>query len=80
MLSTEILLSDLSLSRRPDFLTIPGFGIGLKLRPVRSSIHKAERTTKYFYQDDLSKPFNSNYFRLSIYFDKDLKYCFEVRL
>ncbi|MQS76460.1 hypothetical protein [Companilactobacillus halodurans] len=45
MLSTEILLSDLSLSRRPIFKTIPGLGIGLKLRPVRSSIHKAERTT-----------------------------------
>ncbi|WP_153385618.1 hypothetical protein [Companilactobacillus halodurans] len=45
MLSTEIVLSDLSLSTRPNFLTIPGFGIGLKLRPVRSSVHKAERTT-----------------------------------
>ncbi|MQS75963.1 hypothetical protein [Companilactobacillus halodurans] len=45
MLSTEISLSDLSLSERPIFETIPGSGIGLKLRPVRSSIHKAERTT-----------------------------------
>ncbi|WP_153384714.1 hypothetical protein [Companilactobacillus halodurans] len=47
MLSTEISLSDLSLSERPSFKTIPGFGIGLKLRPVRSSIHKAERTTAF---------------------------------
>ncbi|MQS75969.1 hypothetical protein [Companilactobacillus halodurans] len=46
MLSTEISLSDLSLSERPIFETIPGFGIGLKLRPVRSSVHKAERTTE----------------------------------
>ncbi|MQS76218.1 hypothetical protein FHL06_07440 [Lactobacillus halodurans] len=45
MLSTEISFSDLSLNERPIFKTIPGSGIGLKLRPVRSSIHKAERTT-----------------------------------
>ena len=45
MLSTEISLSDLSLSERSSFKTVPGSGIGLKLRPVRSSVHKAERTT-----------------------------------
>ena len=45
MLSTEISLSNLLLSERSSFKTVPDSGIGLKLRPVRSSIHKAERTT-----------------------------------
>ncbi len=45
MLSTEISLGDLSLSERPILEMIPGFGISFKLCPVRSSVHKAERTT-----------------------------------
>ena len=54
MLSTEISLSDLSLSERSSFKTVPGSGIGLKLRPVRSSVHKAERMTA-IYQFKLKK-------------------------
>ena len=41
MLSREILVSALALTKRPILETIPGPGIGFKLRPPRSSISQS---------------------------------------